>query len=334
MASTIFERMFDMIDTALDNYVVNTSGDLIAFITPIFSSLMIIWIAIWGYMTMTGRSGEVMTEGLFRILRVGFILTLGLTVGNYSGMVADLLSAGPETIAAIITGSPTASASAALDTLFTKVFDVSAEAWKKGGIMNGDFGQYFIALIVLLFGGAVTLVMAFLVLSAKVLTAALLAIGPISIALLLFNATQRFFESWLAMVMNQAFVLILASALGKMLIDICNTFIAGAAADPRALATLGDAAILCLVLGLCFMVLKQVPPIAAALGGGVALATQGAISSTLNAMRPSTLRRQAMQVKRDINTAKHTAGAPARMGKKAYTAYQRRFGAGNTVSGT
>ncbi|MCK9505012.1 MAG: type IV secretion system protein [Porticoccaceae bacterium] len=334
MASTIFERIFDMIDLALDNYVVNTSGDIIAFVTPIFSSLLIIWIAIWGYMTMTGRSGELMTEGLFRIIRVGFILTLGLTVGNYAGLVTNLLSGGPETISGIITGAPAASASASLDTLFTKIFDVSAAAWKKGGIMNGDFGQYFIALIVLIFGGAVTLIMAFLVLSSKVLTAALLAIGPISIALLLFNATQRFFESWLAMVMNQAFVLILASAIGKMLIDICNTFIDNAAANPSALATLGDAAMLCIVLGLCVLVLKQVPPIAAALGGGVALATQGAISRTMNAMRPSTIRRQVKGMQRDYNTAKHAAGAPVRGGRAAYAAYQKRFGAGNTITGT
>lgn len=334
MASTIFERTFDMIDLALDNYVVNTSGDIINFVTPIFSSLLIIWIAIWGYMTMTGRSGELMTEGLFRIIRVGFILTLGLTVGNYAGLVTNLLSSGPETISGIITGTPSSSASASLDALFTKVFDVSAEAWKKGGIMNGDFGQYFIALIVLFFGGAVTLIMAFLVLSAKVLTAALLAIGPITIALLLFNATQRFFESWLAMLMNQAFLLILASAIGKMLIDISNTFIDNAAVDPKALATLGDAAMLCIVLGLCVLVLKQVPPIAAALGGGVALATQGAISRTMNAMRPSTIRRQVKGIQRDYNAAGRAIGSPIRSGKSAYAAYQKRFSAGNTITGS
>ena len=333
MASTVFERTFALIDTALDNYVVNTSGDVIAFVSPIFTSLLIIWVVIWGYMTMTGRSGELMTEGLFRIIRVGFILTLGLTVGNYAGLVTNLLSGGPEAISGIITGSPSGSAAASLDTLFTKVFEVSAAAWKKGGIMNGDFGQYIIAIIVLLFGGAVTMIMAFLVLSAKVLTAALLAIGPITIALLLFNATQRFFESWLAMVMNQAFVLILASAIGKMLVDVCNIFIDNAAADPSLLATLGDAAMLCIVLGLCVLVLKQVPPIAAALGGGVALATQGAISRTMGAMRPSTIRRQYKGLKRDYGAAKHAATSPLRVGRAAHAAYQKRFGAGNTITG-
>lgn len=43
---SLFEGMFEVDDEALDQYVVNIVTDLIAHLTPLFSSLLIVWIAI------------------------------------------------------------------------------------------------------------------------------------------------------------------------------------------------------------------------------------------------------------------------------------------------
>lgn len=42
----LFEGMFSVVDQALDQYIVNTATDLIAYITPMFTSMLIVWIAI------------------------------------------------------------------------------------------------------------------------------------------------------------------------------------------------------------------------------------------------------------------------------------------------
>lgn len=89
----------------MDQYIINTATDLIAYISPIFTSLLIVWIAIWGYLMMFGKVTEPLQEGVFRILRIGFIMTLGLTVGTYMGVIVDVLAHGPESIAAVVTGS-------------------------------------------------------------------------------------------------------------------------------------------------------------------------------------------------------------------------------------
>ncbi|MDL0433710.1 type IV secretion protein, partial [Marinobacter sp. TBZ242] len=81
------------------------------------------------------------------------------------------------------------------------------------------------------------------------------------------------------------------------------------------------------------LVLKQVPAIASALGGGVALATQGALGSAMSAMRPSAIRRQYRGLQRDARLAGSAATSPYRGAKSAYRAYQKRFGAGNTMTG-
>ncbi|EJE4183742.1 type IV secretion system protein [Vibrio parahaemolyticus] len=339
MASTdLFEAIFDKVDMALDTYIVSTVGDLIAFITPIFSNLLIIWIAIWGYMMMYGKVSEPLQEGVFRILRIGFIMAFGLSVGTYMGVVVELLAGGAETISAVITGTPAGASAATLDNLFSKVFEVSEAAWDMGGILDGNFGMYLISLIVLVVGAGLALVVAFLILLSKIMTTVLLGIGPIFIVMLLFNATQRFFESWLSMVMNFGFILVLSAAIGTLMTTLAGSYItAMAGGDASALANLGDAAMLCIVFGLCILVIKQVPSVAAALGGGVALATQGALSATMSAMRPTNIRRQYRNVQRDLRLAGGAAAKPITStygaGQKGYAAYQKRFGAGNSITG-
>lgn len=334
MASTnLFQAIFAKVDSALDSYIVNTAGDIITFIAPIFTSMMIIWIAIWGYMLMFGKASEPLQDGVFRILRIGFIITLGLTVANYTGLVVDMLAKGPETIASVITGTPTGTSAATLDNLFSKVFEVSEAAWDKGGIMNGNFGMYLIAIIVLVVGAGLALVVAFLILLSKIMTTILLAIGPLFIIMLLFNATQRFFESWLGMVMNFGFILVLAAAIGQLMTSLAASYINSMGANTSALANLGDASMLCIVFALCILVVRQVPSVAAALGGGVALATQGALGSAMNAMRPSTLRRQYRGLQRDARYAGRALGSPVRGARSGYAAYQKRFGAGNSITG-
>lgn len=328
----LFEGMFEVVDEALDQYIVNTVTDLIAHLTPLFSSLLIVWIAIWGYLLMFGKASEPLQDGVFRILRIGLIMTLGLTVGTYMGVVVDILAHGPEEIAAVITGSE-GGAAAILDSLFARILDVADQAWDKAGVMSGDFGMYLVAILVMAFGGGVTIVVAFLLLASKVATTVLLAIGPLFIVGLLFNTTQRFFESWLGMVINFGMLLILGSAIGRMVIDVSESFMDIVETSTSSMASMTTCAYLITFFALGILVLKQVPGIASALGGGVALATQGALSSVMGAMRPSSIRRQYRGVQRDARIAGSAATSPYRGAKAAYRAYQKRFGAGNTMTG-
>ncbi|HCE4720480.1 TPA: type IV secretion system protein [Vibrio parahaemolyticus] len=328
-----FQATFDLVDRILASYVSDTATNIISFISPIFTSLLIVWIAIWGYLMMFGKVSEPLQEGVFRILRVGFIMALGLTIGTYTEVVVKLLSQGPEELATVVTGGVSTSVSSALDSLFSQVFEVSESAWHMGGILDANFGMYLIALLVLAFGGVLTCVVAFLILLSKVMTTVLLAIGPLFIVMLLFNATQRFFEAWLGMVVNQGLILILGAAIGKLMISLADIAMDSMSSDPTSLSTLADASILCLLYGLCIMVVKQVPSVAAALGGGVALATQGALGTAMSAMRPTNVRRQYRHAKRDVRTLGGAVSKPYHASKKGYAAYQKRFGSGNVLGG-
>ncbi|WJT10879.1 type IV secretion system protein [Vibrio harveyi] len=340
MASTnLFEAIFDKVDTALDTYIVSTVGDIIAFINPIFSSLLIIWIAIWGYLMLFGKVSEPLQEGGFSNTSSWLHYGAWLNCWYLHGGGCRRSGTYSEEIASVITGSPTGTSAATLDNLFSKVFEVSEAAWDMGGILDGNFGMYLISLIVLVVGAGLALVVAFLILLSKIMTTVLLGIGSLFIVMLLFNATQRFFESWLGMVMNFGFILVLSAAIGSLMTTLASSYItAMSGADASSLANLGDAAMLCIVFSLCILVVKQVPSVAAALGGGVALATQGAIGATMSAMRPTNIRRKYQAAKRDLRLAGGAAAKPITSsygaGRKGYAAYQKRFGAGNSITGS
>lgn len=337
MGPDLFQGIFNLVDTTLGTYIYDTAYKIIAFVRPVFQSLMIVWIAIWGYLAMMGQTQEPLKEGVFRILRLGFILSLGLTLGTYVGVAVHFLSKGPEQIAAVLTGSPHGSIAVTLDNLYAKVFMITEQCFHKGSIFNANLGLYVIGVGIMLAGTALMLGVAFFLLSAKIMTAVLLGIGPIFIALLLFKGTQRFFESWLNMVCNYGMILILAAALGTVALELANSFVikmgypdgaldSVATAYAAAMTNVDSLMKLVVVFGLTVLLVLQVPGIAAALGGGIALATQGIVSSTMNVLRPSSIRHNARHLQRDLRSVRNAAGA-------SIQAFKKTFGRGNSISG-
>lgn len=337
MGPDLFQGIFALIDTTLGAYIFDTATNVINFAKPIFQSLMIIWIAIWGYLTMMGHTNEPLKEGFYRILRLGFILALGLTLGTYVGVTVNFLSKGPEQIAAVITGSPPETIGATLDNLYIKVFEITDACFEKGGILDGNVGMYIIGFAFMILGTALLLSVAFFIISAKIMTAILLGIGPIFIVLLLFKGTQRFFESWLSMVCNFGMILILTVGLGTVALNLANGFVIkmgfpdGVMGSSASLYAAGMANIdsilkLLVVFGITVLLMLQVPSIAAALGGGIALATQSIVSSTMGAMRPSSIRRMSHDVRRGLHSVQK--------GKAKIGAFTKTFGRSNSITGS
>jgi type IV secretion system protein VirB6 len=300
MAFHLYQDMFQIIDEALDGFVFEAVVNLVAVAAPLFTSLVIIACAIWGYMIIYGKADALVQEGFFKILRVTFILTLGLSVSYYMELIVTTSKGSGEFIASTLTGNPVDNIALSLDTMMERVFAVASHAWEKAGILSGDFGMYIIALLVGIGGAIVITYMSFLILSSKILTAGILAIGPIFFVLLLFDSTKRWFENWLGYLVNAVLMLILAVLFGNLCLHIIEILFDKITANNPDTATLATAVILTIVFFTAFMVLSQVPSIAAGLGGGVSLATKGAISNALSSIRPSTLQKNHRGIRRDM----------------------------------
>ena len=118
----------------------------------------------------------------------------------------------------------------------------------------------------------------FLMALARVALALLLAVGPVFIVLLLFEATQRFFEHWIAQLVNYALIGVLAVLTASLMLTVVEAYATQTAERGAAILTV-DALDMLLVAGLVLLILRQVMPIAARLAGGVALSSFGLASA-------------------------------------------------------
>lgn len=92
--TNLFVRIFANVDSALSTYITDTVGNVIGYASPLFTSMMIVWIAMWGILMMFAKVDEPVRDGVFRIIRIGGIVALGLTVGTYMDVVVNVLQKG------------------------------------------------------------------------------------------------------------------------------------------------------------------------------------------------------------------------------------------------
>ncbi len=333
---TVFNDVFAKIDASIGIYISGTAANVISFLVPLFNSLLIIYLALWGIAHLLGQIDEPLRDGIRRIIKVVLIISFALNIGLYSGTIVNLLFGAPEQISSVVTG--TAPTSAVLDNLLAKGFMLGWTTWEKGGIVS-NLGMYVVALMVWIATIIVLGYAAFLLLFSKLAMAVLLALGPLFITLLLFSTTQKFFEMWLAQVVNYGFLMIFSIALTQLLLGLSESLLNSVVASSAAFGiSIEDAISLVLVSVISFLILRQAPQIAMGLGGGVALATQGFVGAALrkatgiNALRPSqiqrNIRRGTLGAQADYQATKGLVTAPVR----ATRAARRRF-SGNIISG-
>jgi len=120
----------------------------------------------------------------------------------------------------------------------------------------------------------------FLIALSSIALAVLLALGPLFIALLFFDATRRFFAAWVAQLTNYALITVLTIMVAALLLQVVQSYATQTAARGTAILTV-DALHMVLIAVLVFLVLRQVMPIASGLAGGASLNSFGLASRGL-----------------------------------------------------
>ena len=151
---------------------------------------------------------------------------------------------------------------------------------QKGGILNGNFAYYLAGFGVYLIVGLTAIYTIFLLALSRIALSVLLALGPLFIALLLFDSTKRFFEAWLAQLANYAFITILTVLVAALMLRVV-TVAAQQAVSAGGGIQIANAVRVCMAAGLTFLVMRQVMPMAAGLASGLALSSFGVVSAAL-----------------------------------------------------
>jgi type IV secretion system protein VirB6 len=274
-----FATFWSWLNGQLANYIGDHTARLAALLEPAVVTLATVYVMAWGYLHLTGKIEEPVTTGLKRIFVMALVLGVGLRLWLYNTLIVDTFYNAPAQLAAAMVGS--ADPVGTIDTI-----------WKSGGAAAGNllhkaassglsgFVFYITGVVVYCLMGLLCVYAMFLIALSTIALAVLMALGPLFIALLLFEETKRFFAAWIAQLANYALITLLTVMVAALLLQIVQSYAAQTAALGSAILAV-DALNMVLIAVLVFLVLRQVMPIASGLAGGVSLNSFGLTSRTI-----------------------------------------------------
>jgi type IV secretion system protein VirB6 len=300
-------------------YVGDNTARLASILEPAMVTLATVYVMAWGYLNLTGQVEEPFRDGLKRILLLALILGTGLHLWLYNTVIVDTFYKAPAQLAAAVVGA--ADPVATIDTIWERGGAVGGSLWARGSAAayGEGVGFYVAAAVVWCLMGLLCVYAMFLIALSSIALAVLLALGPLFIAMLLFDASKRLFAAWIAQLVNYALITVITVMVGALLLQIVQSYATQTAALGSALYTV-DALHMVLIAVLVFLLLRQVMPIAAGLAGGVALSSMGFISRGAGMAARSTRRdggkaAESMAVYSAPGTSRGIRGLPAWAGR-------------------
>lgn len=270
-----FATFWSWLSGQLTSYIGNNTALAAAALEPAVVVLATLYVMVWGYLQMTGRIEEPFVVGLKRILVLAVVLGAALRLWLYNSVIVDTFYTAPAQLAAALVGS--SDPVGTIDAIWRQGGAVAEQLWDKGGVLGSDFGFYLAGAVVWLLIGMLCVYAMFLIALSSIAATVLLAIGPLFIVMLLFDATRRYFEAWIGQLANYALITILTVLVAALLLHVVESYAAQTAARGSALLTV-DALDMVLMSTLVFLLMRQIMPIAAGLAGGVALGSFGLVS--------------------------------------------------------
>jgi type IV secretion system protein VirB6 len=277
-----FATFWSWLNGQLAAYIGDNTARLASVLEPAVLTLATIYVMAWGYLHLMGKITEPFEAGLRRIALIALILGVGLRLWLYNSVIVDTFYNAPAQLAAAVVGA--SDPVGTIDAIWDSGGSVAGSLWDKAasiGWWSGGFGFHLAAIIVWCLIGVLCVYAMFLIALSSIALAVLLALGPLFIALLFFDATRRFFTAWLAQLVNYGLITVLTVMVGALLLRIVQSYAAQTAARGSAILTV-DALNMMLIALLVFLVLRQVMPIASGLAGGASLSSFGTASRSFS----------------------------------------------------
>ncbi len=273
-----FQTFWSWLNATLTGYIGNSTARVAIALEPAIITLSTIYLMGWGYLQLTGRTEETLATGIKRIVVLVIVLGVALDLWLYNTVIVDTFYVAPAQLAAAVIGS--SDPVDTIDAIWQRGGSVAEQLWDKGGVFSGEFGFYLAGAIVWLLIGMLCVYAMFLISLSSIASAVLLAIGPLFVAMLLFDSTRRYFEAWIAQLATYALISVLTVLVAALLLQIVESYAAQTAALGTAILTV-DALDMMLISVLVFLLMRQIMPIAAGLAGGLALSSFNVVSRAL-----------------------------------------------------
>jgi type IV secretion system protein VirB6 len=262
----------------LAGYIGEKTAAIAAALEPAIVTLGIVYVMVWGYLQLTGQIEEPFIGGVKRIIALAVIFGCALELWLYNSLIVDTFFNAPAELGAVVVGAfdPVG----IVDQIIFEGGDAANLLLEKGGLLNGNFAYYLAGFAVYLIVVLTAVYTMFLLALSRIALSVLLALGPLFIALLLFETSKRFFEAWLAQLANYAFITLLTVLVAALMLHVVTVSAQQAVSEGGSIQ-IANAARVCMAAGLTFLVMRQVMPMAAGLASGLALSSFGVVSAAL-----------------------------------------------------
>ncbi|RYC23161.1 type IV secretion system protein [Ciceribacter ferrooxidans] len=267
----VFAFIDQQFKTPLETFVSDGTSNISEWASGPLTVGVTLYVVLYGYLVLRGSVPDPILDFAFRAIKLAIIVMLVKNATDYQTYVSniffDLL---PREISQALNTGMAPSASA-FDSLLDKGQNCAKEIWARGSwpidIVTGVGGMMVIAasFIVAGIGYIVSLY-------ARLALAIVLAIGPVFVALAMFQSTRRFTEAWIGQLANFVILQVLVVAVGSLLITcIETTFTAIEGYSDVLMRPIA----LCAICLAALYVFYQLPNIASALASGGASLTYG-----------------------------------------------------------
>jgi type IV secretion system protein VirB6 len=121
-----YQEIFSKLDSGLETYWNGVASNFVSAITPVATTLVSIYVMLWGWSMMRGVIQEPIGDGVGRIFRLTLITAIALNIGYYNGFLADMLWKSPDALAGVVASdySDSTNNMQFLDNLMSKFYDM------------------------------------------------------------------------------------------------------------------------------------------------------------------------------------------------------------------
>ena len=189
--------------------------------------VLTIYVAIFGYLLLTGRTNVGVRSLIPRMMTLGLVLTFATSWVAYQSVVWNLFVGTPDYLAGVLTSTQ----GSATD-VFAQKIDVVFMAIQEASGSNQDFsafsptGMMWLGAMLFMLGTVGLLV------TTKIALGILVAIGPIFVVMALFNGTRGLFTGWLKGLVMCALAPLFAVLGGSIMLELSVPILTSLTANP------------------------------------------------------------------------------------------------------
>lgn len=282
MTVNVFDSFLHQFEQPITTFVSTSVSNLASWVDGPLRVAVMLYVILYGLAVMRGAISEPIMEFAWRAMRIVVVVLLATNSATFqqyvSGLFFDSL---PKEIGNALAGSGlNTNSGVPFDQLLSKGIDVANKIYDQAGLTN--IAPALIAAILLVFVACGAFLQFAILLYAKIGLGVVIALGPVFIALALFEATRPFAEAWLRQVANFVILLVLVVALVGLMLTTISGFVDKYAANAGSTGEMLVAAVaISAVLGLAGYIALQLPTLAGGLAGGGASLASRLVTSTL-----------------------------------------------------